>query len=302
MSYGMYPNVLFEVHNGPLRQDWSAIIKPYHEKLVSTIRRSSGNVIILGTRSWSQEVEEASRNPVVGTNLAYTVHFRAATHKAWLRRKVERALANGVAIFATEWGTCGASGDGALDLVETQAWLDFLDKHGISDANWAIGDKEEACAALRPGASGRGGWQPHELTTSGAFVRAGLRMERQGGGKPPRLNCSQAGQDCSESRCCSDIGQKCFRKDQYWASCRTSCTPGIDPADPPSYRTPWTCDMLHCSQAGQDCSETRCCSETGQKCFRKDQYWASCRTSCTPGIDPADPPSYQTPWTCDILA
>ena len=28
------------------------------------------------------------------------------------------ALANGVAIFATEWGTCDASGDGTLDLAE----------------------------------------------------------------------------------------------------------------------------------------------------------------------------------------
>ena len=32
--------------------------------------------------------------------------------------------------------------------------------------------------------------------------------------------------------------------------------------------------------------------------FQKNEYWASCKTSCTPGIDPADPPEHATPWTC----
>lgn len=252
-AYGKYPNVLFEVFNEPVRQEWSTTIKPYHEKLVSTIRRSSENLVILGTRWWSQAVDEASRDPVVSTNLAYAIHFYAGTHRLSLREKVEQALANGVAVFATEWGTCDASGNGALDFVETQAWLDFLEKHGISDANWAIGDKEESCAALRPGASGSGGWRLCELTASGAFVRAGLRLEHatgaapescRDGGKHPRLHCSKAGQDCSSTLCCSSVGQQCFRKNQYWAGCRTSCTPGIDPSDPPRYQTPWTCEML----------------------------------------------------------
>ena len=32
--------------------------------------------------------------------------------------------------------------------------------------------------------------------------------------------------------------------------------------------------------------------------FQKNEHWASCKTSCTAGIDPADPPEYATPWTC----
>jgi len=34
-------------------------------------------------------------------------------------------------------GTCEASGNDALRLDEAQAWLGFLEYHGISHANWA---------------------------------------------------------------------------------------------------------------------------------------------------------------------
>lgn len=36
--------------------------------------------------------------------------------------------------------------------------------------------------------------------------------------------------------------------------------------------------------------------------FQKNEYWATCKASCTPGIDPADPPEYATPWTCKAIA
>lgn len=150
-KYGGYPNVLFELYNEPVHQSWSGTIKPYHEAVIPVIRQHTKNIIILGTRLWSQEVDEASRDRARGENLAYTVHFYANTHRQSLRNKVSAALANGVAIFATEWGTCDASGDGTLDLGETQAWLNFFAQHHISDANWAVSDKSEACSALRPG-------------------------------------------------------------------------------------------------------------------------------------------------------
>jgi len=56
-----------------------------------------------------------------------------------------------------------------------------------------------------------------------------------------------------------------------------------------------------CSATGNDCRNTKCCSQAGYYCYEKDQYWASCRQSCTPGINPLDPPEYQSPWTCAPL-
>ena len=50
-----------------------------------------------------------------------------------------------------------------------------------------------------------------------------------------------------------------------------------------------------------------CCPEEQLRAlhgpFRLDwsscrRYWASCRESCSPGINPADPPEHQTPWSC----
>merc|ERR1719188_908903 len=156
---------------------WAGEIKPYHEEIVPVIRQHSDNLIILGTRTWSQDVDTAAADPVVGSNLAYTLHFYASTHKQYLRDKATSALAKGAALFVTEWGTCEASGNGALDLTETQLWLDFMETHHISDANWAVSDKDEACSALQPGSSGTGGWTAGQLTASGSFVRDSLRAD-----------------------------------------------------------------------------------------------------------------------------
>merc|ERR1712032_288576 len=121
-------------------------------------------------------------DPVSGTHLAYAVHFYAGSasyapsgHGVGLRQKAVAALANGVPLFASEWGACEYTGDGNLDLNAAREWLDFLTTHRISDANWAISDKAESCAALQPGSSGLGEWTPTQLTVSGAFVRDSIR-------------------------------------------------------------------------------------------------------------------------------
>merc|ERR1711953_110837 len=70
------------------------------------------------------------------------------------------------------------------------------------------------------------------------------------GGGPPTpapapggAACAAEGDDCSSSSCCADQSKTCYVKDQYWASCRPECTPGIWTEDPPQYRTPWACDV-----------------------------------------------------------
>jgi len=176
-KYRNIPNIIFETFNEPENQPWSEVIKPYHLKIIEVIRAHSPNLIILGTRTWSQDVDEAASDPVVGDNLAYALHFYAASHKGSLRSKVEAALAMEVAIFASEWGTCDATGDGSLDLVEAREWLHFLARHNISDTNWAISDKQEACSVLLPNAPHLGQWPLEQLTESGQFVRASLRDE-----------------------------------------------------------------------------------------------------------------------------
>lgn len=334
-KFGSYPNVLFELFNEPVKQSWDDAIKPYHEAVIPVIRQHTDNLIILGTRFWSQHVLSAAKHPVFGENLAYTVHFYASTHKQWLRDQVDRAIAAGITIFASEWGTCEASGNGALDLAETEEWLKFFEQRGIWDANWAVGDRMESCAALWPGASEAGNWSRCDLTPSGHYVRASLRGEKPGPLPTkeecphPLLKqlegCSEIGQDCTQTHCCRDPAFSCYAKNPWYAGCRDRCTPGIDPGDAPEYQTPWSCKVLTrnssapwptpaptpapaptpppaCVATGKDCSASGCCTAAGFTCFRKDSYWASCKENCTPGIDPNDLPDYQTPWSCQILA
>merc|ERR1712061_891413 len=176
---------------------WSTI-KWYHEQVIPEIRRHTQNIIILGTRSWSQEVDEAARDRVNGVNLAYTIHFYANTHRGELRARVDSAKSSGVAVFATEWGTCNADGNGQLDLGSTNTWLNFFQGHHIGDANWAIADKNEACAALTPGASSNGGWSDGQLSASGRFIRCSIRGDGNCGGGGNGGGCCRFEADCGD--------------------------------------------------------------------------------------------------------
>lgn len=180
-TYGKKPNIIYETWNEPLdKHDWSTVIKPYHEAVVAKIRAiDPDNVIVLGTQTWSQEVDKASLNPVKGLNLAYTLHYYAATHKEGLRQKARTALSNGVALFVTEWGTCEASGNGKLDEAECRLWFTFMEKNHLSWCNWSVADKAETASALRPKASPLGGWKAEELSPSGALVRNELLRYRR---------------------------------------------------------------------------------------------------------------------------
>lgn len=167
-------NVIYEIYNEPLNTaDWNTVIKPYAVDVIAAIRAiDPDNLIIVGTQTWSQDVDKAANNPITGyTNIAYTLHFYAGTHKQSLRDKATTALNKGIALFVTEWGSVNADGGGAVATSETNAWLSFLKTNNISHANWALNDKAEGASALVAGASVDGGWVSSQLTASGALVK-----------------------------------------------------------------------------------------------------------------------------------
>jgi endoglucanase len=200
-TYGKLPNLLYEIMNEPNGElDWAADLKPYAEKMVATIRANDPDgIILIGSGTWSQDVNLAAQDPVPGKNLAYTVHFYAGTHGEDLRNKVRAALDLGVAVFASEWGTSEASGDGGPYLRASEEWLAFLDRHTISWINWSLCDKSETSAALKSlpraleegqaalvardsllvpetvGPQGYPIWAAPELSPSGSFVRTQIR-------------------------------------------------------------------------------------------------------------------------------
>jgi endoglucanase len=172
-TYGTRPNVIFEIYNEPLQVSWSSTIKPYAEAVIGAIRGAgSNNLVVVGTPTWSQRVDEAANDPITRySNVAYTLHFYAATHKQSLRDIAKVALGKNIALFVTEWGTVDASGGGSVDETSTNEWMTFLKQNNISHLNWALNDKAEAASALKPGASTTGGWTLNNYTPSGLLVR-----------------------------------------------------------------------------------------------------------------------------------
>lgn len=183
-TYGNRNNVIYEIYNEPdcptnvvlcgwdNKTSW-ATIKAYAVDVIAAIRAiDPDNLIIVGTPFYSQFVDEASEDPINGINIAYTLHFYAATHKEQERNRARTALRNGIPLFVTEWGTVTASGDGAMDVAESDTWLQFLYDNNISHANWSVSDKLEGASILKPGTNGENGWTDADLTETGNYVKS----------------------------------------------------------------------------------------------------------------------------------
>ena len=172
-EYGKYPNVMYEIYNEPLKVSWDDVVKPYSKKVIAAIRKlDPDNIIIVGTPHWSQDADKASLNPIVGyKNIAYTLHFYAASHKKWLIDKAQKALDNGLALIVTEWGSVKADGSGEVDENSTQIWMDFMKKNNLTHCNWSINNKDEGASALKPNTPTDGNWTENDLTKSGKLAK-----------------------------------------------------------------------------------------------------------------------------------
>nr|AMA76414.1 cellulase 5 [Mesosa myops] len=171
-KYGSYPNIIYETFNEPTEQSWSEILKPYHEAVIKTIRANDpDNIIILGTPTWSQSVDQAAADPITDQrNIMYSLHFYAGTHKQWLRDTAQGALDKGLPIFITEYGTVNADASAPVDLDESKLWWEWLDKNNLSYVNYDITDKDEGASALIPGTTAEHVCEPDTLTESGRLA------------------------------------------------------------------------------------------------------------------------------------
>ncbi len=138
-KYKDVPNIIYEIYNEPVSASWSRDIKPYANTISSAIRQYTDNLIIVGTSSWSQNPQEGAKDPVSASNVAYVLHFYAATHsKGNYSGKIESALNSGYPVFISEWGTTRANGDGAPDQNATNEWTTYMDQKQIPNCNWSF--------------------------------------------------------------------------------------------------------------------------------------------------------------------
>ncbi|MDR1760420.1 MAG: cellulase family glycosylhydrolase [Fibrobacter sp.] len=136
--YRDIPNIIWEVYNEPVYTGWNTI-KSYAEDVIGAIRTYSPNLALVGTSNWSQNPQHAVGNPVTKTNVAYVLHFYAASHSLnQFQGNIDQTLNAGLAVFISEWGTTNANGDGAPSASATSAWTNYMDSKQISNCNWSL--------------------------------------------------------------------------------------------------------------------------------------------------------------------
>jgi endoglucanase len=175
-KYGKFPNVIYEIFNEPVKDSWDTV-KDYSIQVIKAIReKDPDNIILVGCPHWDQDIHIVADDPIKGfSNLMYTVHFYAATHKQQLRDRSDYALKKGIPIFVSECAGMEASGNGPIDYESWNTWIDWMEKNKISWVTWSIADKNETCSMLKTTAGDNGNWKESDLKESGIKTREKLR-------------------------------------------------------------------------------------------------------------------------------
>lgn len=173
-------NVLYEICNEPNGgTSWDSI-KSYAEEVIPVIRAQKPDAVILvGTPTWSQEIDKAAASPLDDSNVMYTLHFYAGTHKDDLRNRLETCVQNGLPVFVSEFGMCDASGNGANDFVSTTKWLDLLNKYQISFCCWNLANKDESSSVFKASSTALSDWTDDDFNESGRWIRDYFRRMPQ---------------------------------------------------------------------------------------------------------------------------
>ena len=173
-----YNNVIYEICNEPNNGTSWKEIKSYAKSVISTIRKNDKKaVIVVGTPTWSQDVDQAAADPIKGDNIMYALHFYAATHKADLRNKMTAAINKGLPVFVTEYGICDASGNGAIDKKEADRWIKTMDEYGVSYIAWNLSNKQESSSIIKSSCSKVSGFKKSELSDEGRWLYHLLRKK-----------------------------------------------------------------------------------------------------------------------------
>lgn len=172
-KYAGQSNVLYEICNEPNGDvTWKKDIKPYAQRMIRLIRTYDKDaVIIVGTPTWSQDVDIVADDPIRNeNNIVYALHFYAATHKEWIRNKLKTADRKGLPVFVSEYSICDASGNGGIDQKEAKEWMKLLKKYKTGHIAWNISNKNETSALIKPSCKKTGKITKKDLSKSGKWV------------------------------------------------------------------------------------------------------------------------------------
>lgn len=173
-KYKNQNNIFYEICNEPNGGTSWSTIKSYASSVIKTIRKyDKKNIILVGTPTWSQDVDVAADSPIKGySNIMYTFHFYAATHGDSYRQKVQAAIQKGLPVFVSEFGISESSGNGRIDKNEANKWMQFLKKNKISYVCWSLCNKNESCSLLKSSCSRTGNFKKSDLSQAGLWYKS----------------------------------------------------------------------------------------------------------------------------------
>lgn len=170
-KYRKYGNVLYEICNEPNGGVGWSTIRSYAESVIKVIRKYNKKaVVIVGTPTWSQDVDEAAKSPLKGKNIMYALHFYAATHGDFLRDKLKNAISKGLPVFCSEFSACDASGNGSYDFRSAKEWMKLMDQNDISYCCWSLSNKPESASLLKSGCKKTSGFKTSDLSKMGKWI------------------------------------------------------------------------------------------------------------------------------------
>lgn len=174
-------NLLYEIANEPSGVTWGTI-KSYADKLIPVIRAiDPKTVILVGTPAWSslgvsdgRTSQDIINAPLTFSNIMYTFHFYAASHKTEYYNELDKA-SNVLPIFVTEFGTQTYTGDGGNDFVMSDKYLQLLATKKISWTNWNYSDDPRSGAVWKTGTCSGGPWIDSNLKPAGVYIKAKIK-------------------------------------------------------------------------------------------------------------------------------
>lgn len=170
-KYSDHENIIYEICNEPNGGTTWETVKSYAETIIPIIRKNNKDaIIIVGTPTWSQDVDIASENPIENQkNVMYAVHFYATDHKQEIRDKVTKARDNGIAVIISECSICEASGNGSINYDEAQAWKDMIEEDNLSFFAWNLSNKDEQSSLIKSSVSKTSGFTEEDFSETGKW-------------------------------------------------------------------------------------------------------------------------------------
>ena len=276
-KYKDYDNVIFEICNEPTGVQWYTgggnDLYSYCKEIAGIIRDcGSDALIVCGTNTWSQDVEDVAKKPLKDDgfeDILYTFHFYSGSHYADKMAKVKTATADGTPIFVTEFGICDASGNGGFDTANADAWIKLCDSYNISYACWSFCNKGESASYLSTSCSKTtGGYVASDLATTGIWL----------------VNTYRAHQDIEEG-----IDTKVTPKPSTSASAK----PGTSSSEKPS-----TSASAKPDTSSSEKPSTSASAKPGTSSSEKPSTSASAKPGTDPGSNPevsSNPATDKTP-------